>query len=93
MVMCEVVRAYRGDQKQSVGAFGNHAPYSGPGFTALHLFSPDERHFEVAGAYDIAMRSSKKRIDKAVIKGKSERLTQPGQLPLCTLKNKRHGIP
>ena len=46
------------------------------------FFSPDERHFEVAGAYDIRHEIIKKRIDKAIIKGKSERLTQPGKIAL-----------
>jgi hypothetical protein len=45
-------------------------------------FSPDERHFEVAGAYDIRHEIIKKRIDKAVIKGKAERLTQPGKIAI-----------
>jgi hypothetical protein len=43
-------------------------------------FSPDERHFEVEGAYDIRHEIIKKRIDKAVIKTTSERLTQPGRI-------------
>ncbi len=46
------------------------------------FFSPDERHFEVEGAYDIRHEIIKKRIDKAVIKGKSERLTQPGKIAI-----------
>jgi GAF domain len=46
------------------------------------FFSPDERHFEVAGAYDIRHEIIKKRIDKALIKGKSERLTQPGKIAI-----------
>jgi hypothetical protein len=46
------------------------------------FFSPDERHFEVAGAYDIRHEIIKKRIDKAVIKAKSERLTQPGKIAI-----------
>jgi GAF domain-containing protein len=46
------------------------------------FFSPDERHFEVEGAYDIRHEIIKKRIDKAVIKGKSERLTQPGKIAM-----------
>jgi hypothetical protein len=45
-------------------------------------FSPDERHFEVQGAYDIRHEIIKKRIDKAVLKGKSERLTQPGKIAI-----------
>jgi hypothetical protein len=36
----------------------------------------------VAGAYDIRHEIIKKRIDKAVIKGKSERLTQPGKIAI-----------
>ena len=46
------------------------------------FFSPDERHFEVAGAYDIRHEIIKKRIDKAIIKGTSERLTQPGKIAI-----------
>ena len=34
------------------------------------------------GAYDIRHEIIKKRIDKAVIKGKSERLTQPGKIAI-----------
>jgi len=45
-------------------------------------FSPDERHFEVEGAYDIRHEIIKKRIDKAVIKATSERLTQPGRIAI-----------
>jgi hypothetical protein len=45
-------------------------------------FSPDERHFEVEGAYDIRHEIIKKRIDKAIIKGTSERLTQPGKIAI-----------
>ena len=46
------------------------------------FFSPDERHFEVEGAYDIRHEIIKKRIDKALIKGSSERLTQPGKIAI-----------
>ena len=45
-------------------------------------FSPDERHFEVEGAYDIRHEIIKKRIDKAIIKATSERLTQPGKIAI-----------
>jgi GAF domain-containing protein len=45
-------------------------------------FSPDERHFEVEGAYDIRHEIIKKRIDKAVVKSTSQRLTQPGQIAI-----------
>ena len=45
-------------------------------------FSPDERHFEVEGAYDIRHEIIKKRIDKAILKSTSERLTQPGKIAI-----------
>lgn len=43
-------------------------------------FRQDEKKFDVDGAYNIRYEIVKKRIDKAVIKGTSERLTQPGKL-------------
>ena len=43
-------------------------------------FRPDEKQFDVDGAYDIRYEIIKKRIDKATIKGSGERLTQPGKL-------------
>ena len=45
-------------------------------------FSPDERHFEVQGAYDIRHEIIKKRIDKARIKNTAERLTHPGKIAI-----------
>lgn len=43
-------------------------------------FRIDERHFDVDGAYNIRYEIIKKRIDKAMIKGTNERLTQPGKI-------------
>ena len=43
-------------------------------------FRFDEKRFDVDGAYDIRYEIVKKRIDKAVIKGSSERATQPGKI-------------
>jgi hypothetical protein len=43
-------------------------------------FRLDEKRFDVDGAYDIRYEIVKKRIDKAVIKGSSERATQPGKI-------------
>lgn len=43
-------------------------------------FRQDEKKFDVDGAYNIRYEIVKKRIDKSVIKGTSERLTQPGKL-------------
>ena len=45
-------------------------------------FRIDEKRFDVDGAYDIRYEIVKKRIDKARIRGSSERVTQPGQLAI-----------
>jgi hypothetical protein len=45
-------------------------------------FRYDEKHFDVDGAYNIRYEIMKKRIDKAVVKGRSERLTQPGKIAI-----------
>lgn len=45
-------------------------------------FRPDEKRFDVDGAYDIRHEIIKKRIDKAMIKGRPERLTQPGKIAI-----------
>jgi len=45
-------------------------------------FRFDEKRFDVDGAYDIRYEIVKKRIDKALIKGTSERVTQPGTIAI-----------
>jgi GAF domain-containing protein len=45
-------------------------------------FRFDEKRFDVDGAYDIRYEIVKKRIDKAVIRGTSERVTQPGKIAI-----------
>lgn len=45
-------------------------------------FRMDEKRFDVDGAYNIRYEILKKRIDKACIKGSTERLTQPGKLAI-----------
>jgi hypothetical protein len=45
-------------------------------------FRFDEKRFDVDGAYDIRYEIVKKRIDKAVIKGSDERITQPGKIAI-----------
>jgi len=45
-------------------------------------FRQDEKKFDVDGAYNIRYEIVKKRIDKSVIKGTNERLTQPGKLSI-----------
>src|SRR5260370_18243362 len=45
-------------------------------------FRFDEKRFDVDGAYNVRYEIIKKRIDKAIIRGTTERLTHPGQIPL-----------
>jgi GAF domain-containing protein len=45
-------------------------------------FRFDEKRFDVDGAYDIRYEIVKKRIDKAVVQGTAERVTQPGKLAI-----------
>lgn len=45
-------------------------------------FRNDERRFDVEGAYNIRYEVIKKRIDKVLIKGTEERLTQPDKIAL-----------
>jgi hypothetical protein len=45
-------------------------------------FRPDEKQFDVDGAYNIRYEIAKKRIDKAVVRGSRERLTKAGTLSI-----------
>lgn len=45
-------------------------------------FRFDEKRFDVDGAYDIRYEIVKKRIDKALVKGTAERVTQPGRIAI-----------
>jgi hypothetical protein len=45
-------------------------------------FRFDEKRFDVDGAYDVRYEIVKKRIDKAVVRGTVERVTQPGKVAL-----------
>jgi GAF domain len=45
-------------------------------------FRFDEKRFDVDGAYDIRYEIVKKRIDKALVKGTPERVTQPGKIAI-----------
>jgi hypothetical protein len=51
----------------------SHAPLS-------IRFRFEEKHFDVDGAYDMRQEIIKSRLDKAMIRGGSERLTQPGKV-------------
>jgi hypothetical protein len=51
-------------------------------------FRPDEKQFDVDGAYDIRYEIVKKRIDKAHVKFTGERLTQPGKIAIVYNQSK-----
>jgi len=53
----------------------NHSPLS-------IRFRYDEKRFDVDGAYDVRHEIIKSRLDKAIVKGSGERLTQPGRIAL-----------
>ncbi len=82
MVMCEVVRLTQTlKDKLPLPLETTHLILVQDSPLSIR-FSPDERHFEVEGAYDIRHEIIKKRIDKAMIKGTAERLTQPGKIAI-----------
>ncbi len=51
-------------------------------------FRMDEKQFDVDGAYNIRYEIIKKRIDKANIKGREERLTVPGKIAIVYSQDK-----
>ena len=51
-------------------------------------FRKDERRFDVEGGYNIRYQVVKKRIDKVHVKGKNERLTQPGKIAVVYFNEK-----
>ena len=51
-------------------------------------FRMDEKRFDVDGAYNVRYEILKKRIDKAVIEGTSERITKPGYVTIVYLQEK-----
>lgn len=65
--------------------------------TPLNIrFRYDEKRFDVDGAYDIRHEIVRSRLDKAVVKGSGERLTQPGKVaivysqPAEMVESRRH---
>lgn len=57
--------------------------------TSLSIrFRLDEKHFDVDGMYDIRYAILKKRIDKALVEGSSERLTQAGKIAIVYTNDK-----
>ena len=54
----------------------NHTPLS-------IRFRFDEKRFDVDGAYDVRQEIIKSRLDKALVKGSGDRLTQPGRIAVA----------
>ena len=86
--MCEVTRLVENMQKklpiplttaQLIFAYSN--PLS-------IRFRMDEKQFDVDGAYNVRYEILKKRIDKALIEGTDERLTQAGKIAIVYLQEK-----
>lgn len=50
-------------------------------------FHLDQKKFDVDGTYNVHYEIMKKRIDKAEIRGKEERLTQPGKIAIVYTQN------
>ncbi|MEO0734427.1 MAG: GAF domain-containing protein, partial [Bacteroidota bacterium] len=88
ILMCEVTRLVEGNKSafpvplttaQLIFVYNN----------ALSIcFNMDEKQFDVDGAYNVRYEILKKRIDKAVIKGTNERLTQEGKVAIVWLQEK-----
>jgi hypothetical protein len=51
-------------------------------------FRQEDKHFDVDGAYNVRYEIIKKRIDKAFVNGKEERLTQPGKIAIVYSQRK-----
>ena len=51
-------------------------------------FRMDEKQFDVDGAYNVRYEILKKRIDKSLIEGTTERLTQAGKVAIVYLQEK-----
>jgi hypothetical protein len=52
-------------------------------------FRPDEKKFDVDGAYNVRYEIVKKRIDKARVRGTREHLTQPGRIAIVYAQPKQ----
>ncbi|MEO1256782.1 MAG: hypothetical protein AAFY41_18110 [Bacteroidota bacterium] len=88
LLMCEVTRLVE-KNKQNF-----HVPLTTAQLIFVYnnalsiCFNMDEKQFDVDGAYNVRYEILKKRIDKAVIKGTNERLTQKGKVAIVWLQEK-----
>jgi len=81
-VMCEMEREFYNNQNEypiSLDVASMILVFNQP----LSIrFRMDEKQFDVDGTYNARYEVVKKRVDKAVIKGKDERLTQSGKMTI-----------
>lgn len=88
LLMCEVTRLVE-NNKQKLPVPLDTAQLIFVYNNALSIcFNLDEKQFDVDGAYNVRYEILKKRIDKAVIKGTKERLTQRGKIAIVWLQDK-----
>lgn len=88
MLMCDVTRLIE-ENKNSFAVPLTTAQLIFVYNNALSIcFNMDEKQFDVDGAYNVRYEILKKRIDKAVIKGTKERLTQKGKVAIVWLQEK-----
>jgi hypothetical protein len=80
--MAEIAQLTHGLQKQMTTALQTTQLIFINSNTIAITFRNDERRFDVEGIYNIRYEVIKKRIDKVLLKDKSERLTQPGKIAL-----------
>jgi len=81
-MMCEMERAFRVLQptlSTSMEVATLILAYNTP--LSIH-FRMDEKRFDVDGAYNARYEIVKKRVDKALIKGSTERITQPNMITI-----------
>ncbi len=82
VVMCEMENEFHTMQKElrtSIEIASLILVYNTP--LSVH-FRMDEKQFDVEGAYNARYEIIKKRVDKAHIKGTTERITQPGKIAI-----------
>ncbi len=82
VVMCEMENEFKEMQKDL------HMPFEIASLILVYNtplsvhFRMDEKRFDVEGAYNARYEIIKKRVDKALIKGTAERITQPGRIAI-----------
>jgi hypothetical protein len=79
-VLCEMENEFKNIQKEldtPIELASLILVYNTP--ISVH-FRMDEKQFDVEGAYNARYEIIKKRVDKAYIKGTTERITRPGSL-------------